>query len=141
MEQSSTLFKKFLWGNVFVLAAMILMMPLKSFAQEYAGPVTVEYEATCAFKECFKKNNNYNRQNIFGAYLFHDDVEWTISINGRIYTNVSIDQIQPNKGYTIENTQLVCMAVNQLKSDFAMDEILLICESLVNNIKNVNKIN
>ena len=54
-----------------------------------SNPVATEYEATCAFKECFKKNNNYNRQNIFGAYLFHDDVEWTISINGRIYTNHS----------------------------------------------------
>ncbi len=54
-----------------------------------SNPVTVEYEATCAFKECFKKNNNYTRQNIFGAYLFHDDVEWTISINGRDYINHS----------------------------------------------------
>lgn len=58
-----------------------------------------------------------------------------INDNGRIYTNVSVDQKQPNEGYTLENTQLVCMAVNQLKSDMTMDEVLLICESVINNYK------
>lgn len=38
--------------------------------------------------------------------------------SGRIYTNVSIDQIEQGKGYTEDNVQLVCMAVNQLKSDW-----------------------
>lgn len=32
---------------------------------------------------------------------------------GRTFTNVSIDQINPHLGYTKENIQLVCMAVNQ----------------------------
>lgn len=62
-----------------------------------------------------------------------------INDNGRIYTNVSIDQKEPNKGYTFENTQLVCMAVNQLKSDLSMNEMLLICEAVVNNASKWNK--
>lgn len=30
---------------------------------------------------------------------------------GRLYTNVSIDQIIPSKGYTADNIQLVCKAI------------------------------
>lgn len=52
---------------------------------------------------------------------------------GRIYTNVSIDQIMPSKGYTIDNIQLVCMAVNQLKSDLDMDTILILCSAIVDS--------
>lgn len=54
---------------------------------------------------------------------------------GRVYTNVSIDQIEPSKGYTKENIQLVCMAVNQLKSDFDLNTVLTICKSILENFK------
>lgn len=37
--------------------------------------------------------------------------------SGRVYTNISVDQIKPGKGYTLDNIQLVCSAVNQLKSN------------------------
>ena len=57
---------------------------------------------------------------------------------GRLYTNVSIDQIVPSKGYTIDNIQLVCMAVNQLKSDFSMDVILTLCSAIVENAAKCN---
>ena len=53
--------------------------------------------------------------------------------SGRVFSNVSIDQKIPGKGYTIDNVQLVCMAVNQLKSDFEMNTILYICNQIVNN--------
>lgn len=52
---------------------------------------------------------------------------------GRVYTNVSIDQILPSKGYTLDNIQLTCMAVNQLKSDFDMETILTLCSAIVKN--------
>lgn len=52
---------------------------------------------------------------------------------GRIYSNVSIDQIEHSKGYTPDNIQLVCMAVNQLKSDFDMQTIYKICEAICRN--------
>lgn len=54
---------------------------------------------------------------------------------GRIYSNVSIDQIEPSKGYTKDNIQLVCMAINQLKSDFDLNIVYLICKNIVDNIK------
>ena len=52
---------------------------------------------------------------------------------GRIYSNISIDQINQGKGYTEDNVQLVCMAVNQLKSDWDMDTVNYICKMIVNN--------
>lgn len=55
--------------------------------------------------------------------------------SGRIYTNVSIDQIDPNKGYTRDNVQLVCMGVNQMKADLDMPTLLFLCKSILNNYK------
>lgn len=52
--------------------------------------------------------------------------------NGRTPTNVSIDQINPHLGYTKDNVQLVCMAVNQMKSDLSMEELYMFCESILN---------
>ena len=53
--------------------------------------------------------------------------------NGRVFTNVSIDQKNPGQGYTKENIQLVCSAVNQLKSNWDMDTVIYICKQIVNN--------
>lgn len=55
--------------------------------------------------------------------------------NGRVFTNLSLDQKVPGQGYTNENIQLVCQAVNQLKSDWNMDIILYLCQSIVDNYK------
>lgn len=55
--------------------------------------------------------------------------------NGRVFTNVSVDQKNPGQGYTKENTQLICQAVNQLKSDWDMDTVLYICKSITENYK------
>lgn len=52
--------------------------------------------------------------------------------NGRTPTNVSIDQINPHLGYTKDNIQLVCMAVNQMKNDLSMEELYMFCESILN---------
>ena len=46
---------------------------------------------------------------------------------------MSIDRINPDEGYTLENTQIVCMAVNQMKSDLTMDELLLFCKYIIKN--------
>ena len=53
--------------------------------------------------------------------------------NGRVFTNVSIDQKNSGQGYTKENIQLVCSAVNQLKSNWDMDTVVYICKQIVNN--------
>lgn len=53
--------------------------------------------------------------------------------SGRVFTNVSIDQIRYGEGYTEDNVQLVCSAVNQLKSDWDIDTVLYICKQIINN--------
>lgn len=53
--------------------------------------------------------------------------------NGRTFTNLSIDQINPNAGYTEDNIQLVCMAINQMKSDMSLEELYMFSEALIKN--------
>lgn len=59
-----------------------------------------------------------------------------VTRNGRVFTNVSIDRINPNIGYKIGNIQLVCMAVNQMKSDMTMDELYYFCENILKHRQN-----
>lgn len=55
--------------------------------------------------------------------------------SGRTFTNISIDQINPHLGYTKDNVQLVCMAVNQMKSDMSSEELYMFCEAIMKNKK------
>lgn len=59
--------------------------------------------------------------------------------SGRVPTNISVDQIEAKKGYTIDNVQLVCMAVNQMKSDLSYDDLLMFCEAISRNARKWNK--
>jgi len=54
-----------------------------------------------------------------------------IFANGRTPTNVSVDRINSLKGYTQDNVQLVCMAVNQMKSDLTIDQLIFFCKQIV----------
>ena len=56
-----------------------------------------------------------------------------IAGSGKHITNVSIDRIDSNKGYTKDNVQLVCSQVNMMKSDLTFDELLSFCKSIVEN--------
>lgn len=58
---------------------------------------------------------------------------------GRIPTNVSIDKIDRDKGYTIGNIQLVCMACNQIKSDWSEEVMYNICKKIVKQYESKNK--
>lgn len=51
--------------------------------------------------------------------------------NGRVNTNVSIDRIDSTKGYLKTNVQLVCMVVNQMKSDLSLNELISICKQII----------
>lgn len=55
--------------------------------------------------------------------------------NGRTFTNVSIDRINSNLGYKKDNIQLVCMAVNQMKSDLSIQELYMFCEAILKQKK------
>lgn len=41
---------------------------------------------------------------------------------------VSIDRIDSTKGYTKDNTQLVCDIVNRMKLDLPMNEFVILCK-------------
>lgn len=55
------------------------------------------------------------------------------NFKGRVFTNISVDRIDSSKGYIKENIQLICMAVNQMKSDLTLDELLYFCEKIYSN--------
>lgn len=57
---------------------------------------------------------------------------------GRTNTNVSLDRIDSSKGYVKGNVQLVCMVVNQMKNDLSFDELLTMCELIINKNKRRN---
>ena len=52
---------------------------------------------------------------------------------GRVSTNVSVDRIDSTKGYIKENIQLICMAVNQMKSDLSLSELFFFCSKILKN--------
>lgn len=56
-----------------------------------------------------------------------------IAGEGRIETNASLDQIEPGKGYSRDNVQLVCRIVNEMKSTQTLAELVNWCELIVKN--------
>ena len=59
------------------------------------------------------------------------DVQMTYDmLSGRTPTNISIDKINRNLGYTKDNVQLVCMACNQMKSDLSDDMLYFFCKQI-----------
>lgn len=51
---------------------------------------------------------------------------------GIVYTNISVDRIDPKKGYTISNIQLVCRVVNLMKSDIKQQQFINLCNKVMN---------
>lgn len=51
--------------------------------------------------------------------------------SGRVPTNLSVDRIDSNLGYVKGNLQLVCMAVNQMKSDLTIEQLKYFCRSIL----------
>lgn len=65
----------------------------------------------------------------------------TVTKSGRTNTNVSIDRIDSNKGYTKDNVQLVCSAINFMKSNLSLNDFIMYCESVINYKINKNYAN
>ena len=51
--------------------------------------------------------------------------------NGRVPTNLSLDKINPKGRYQKGNVQLICMAINQMKSDLTSEQLMRFCKSVV----------
>lgn len=54
---------------------------------------------------------------------------------GKVQTNVSIDRIDSQLGYTKENTQLVCHIVNLMKSDMTLEQLLFWTDKILSNVE------
>ena len=73
-------------------------------------------------------------------YLYHEQKglcaltskEMThLSGHGHIPTNISIDRIDNDIGYTLENIQLVCHKANILRNDLSLEELKHWCKAIL----------
>ncbi len=55
--------------------------------------------------------------------------------DGTVYTNVSIDRIDNDKGYTKDNIHLVCFIANLMKSTMTVDELAEWCKAITRHQK------
>lgn len=72
----------------------------------------------------------YNKQNglcaISRVKMTHDVYK------KKVGTNMSLDRIDSNKGYTIDNVQIVCYTVNIMKNNMSLDELKEWCARILN---------
>lgn len=75
----------------------------------------------------------YERQN---GLCYYTGLPMTnIHGKGRIWSNTSLDRVDPTKGYTPENCVLCCCAVNELKGDRDLATIIRICAAFLAHTK------
>ena len=106
-------------------------------------------ERVSGAKERAKKKNTYCDITLEDVQFLWKQQEGKCAISGlpmtyemgkgRVHSNLSIDQIEPSMGYTLSNIQLVCMAVNQMKSDLGTKELIMYCEAIAKNARSWNK--
>ena len=53
-------------------------------------------------------------------------------------TNASLDRINPKSGYTKDNIQLVCVAINRLRCDMSVNEFYEWCKRVTNFRKDLS---
>ena len=94
------------------------------------------------------KNSAAKRGQIFGLTVFDIAKCWhaqkgVCAYSGRQMTleagqlnTVSIERIDSTVGYTLENTILVCQAINQMKSDFGFEDFYGLCKDVANFLGN-----
>ena len=58
--------------------------------------------------------------------------------DGAVYTNVSIDRIDNEKGYTKDNIHLVCFIANLMKSTMSVDELVEWCKTITRHQKSTD---
>lgn len=104
-------------------------------------------------KRLYDARNRAERNNLF----FNLDLEFMIDLwnkqngkcaltglqmttdqHGRLNTNISIDRIDSSKGYTKDNVQFVCSAVNFMKAKMDINDFIFFCKEVFKY--NINKI-
>jgi hypothetical protein len=85
---------------------------------------------------------NLNAEIIYEIYLKQNGLcaitkekMTNIAGKGKVTTNISIDRIDSNKKYEIENIQLVCYIVNIMKNNFTIEELISWSDKICKNAK------
>jgi hypothetical protein len=97
-----------------------------SAAKSRAIKKSLEYDMSMEFLEELWNNQKGK------CAITHIDMTHTI-LQGRIPTNLSIDRIDSNRGYTRTNVQFVCVAINIMKSNLSMSELKYFCKLIIQN--------
>ena len=92
-------------------------------------PEEIVYEATCDFKDCFYKNENYNRKAI-GLRLYVDETPWIATINQHIYSCTghynlylsSFNEGNENITLTQTNTKICNVALDNGEYNFNIND-------------------
>lgn len=86
------------------------------------------------------KEFNLNIEQLYNLYKKQNGkcaisgIEMTATIGvGRKNTNISIDRIDNNAGYTLDNIQLVCCIVNIMKNNISLEELVYFCNNIINH--------
>ena len=51
------------------------------------------------------------------------------------FNTVSLDRIDSNKDYTVDNIQLVCVPINRMKLDYSEEQFINLCSLVAQNCK------
>jgi hypothetical protein len=84
-----------------------------------------------------RAKTNLTLDQLYDLYLRQDKICALTGIKlthkrgiGIVYTNLSVDRINPKKGYTISNIQLVCRVINLMKSDIKQQQFINLCKKV-----------
>lgn len=102
-------------------------------------------------KACAKARNiefNISIEDIWNLYISQNKVCKLSGANiyfgskkiKGIIRNASVDRIDSNIGYQLDNIQLVDKKINSMKKDFSLSHFLYLCESVVNPVKDYDYI-
>lgn len=69
-------------------------------------------------------NNQKGRCAISGVEMTYNQ------FGGKCPTNISIDRIDSNRGYELDNVQLVCSLVNTMKMQYSTEELIKWCKQI-----------
>ena len=58
---------------------------------------------------------------------------------GKIFSNISVDRIDSNKGYSLDNIQLLCVGINGMKSDLEINKFRQVCKEITEYKKEQNE--
>lgn len=57
-----------------------------------------------------------------------------LTSEGHQLNTVSLDRVDSNKDYTVDNIQLVCVPINRMKLDYTEDQFIELCRLVTHNV-------